>query len=469
VTSGAPFVTFPGTLATHRERRDPTGSSRGGRRLAAARLTVILAVAVSLIAPATSSAQEPDPEETQRQLDEVRSQRGEADVQVDVLVAKEAEVQAALVTLEANVATQQAELDEAERALTDAEAELAAATEAVAAEEATIDELDDETDALVVEAFVNPPSDNALDAFRADSLSDATVKQALVGIRSDADADALDQLEQAHEDLEVAEADKAELAAAAAAQRATAETELTEVENALAQQEAFAADVEEQLNAKLAEAESLRQFDAALADQLVREQAEVAAQLRAAQEAAAARAAADAEAARAAAAANSAPAPAPAPSGGGGGGGGGGPARSAIQPAPGGLATVTCPYGGSISVAGSIAGNVQGLLDAAAAQGVSLCASSGWRSPQRQVELRRQNCGSSTYAIYQMPSSRCSPPTAIPGSSLHERGLAIDFSCNGGGAVRRGNSCWNFLAANAGSYGLYNLPSEPWHWSTTGG
>ena len=139
-----------------------------------------------------------------------------------------------------------------------------------------------------------------------------------------------------------------------------------------------------------------------------------------------------------------------------------------IAPAPGGLATVTCPYGGSIKVAGSIAGNVQALLDAAASQGVALCASSGWRSPERQIELRRLHCGTSNYAIYHMPSSQCNPPTARPGSSMHERGLAIDFSCNGGGAIRRGNSCWNFLAAHANDYGLYNLPSEPWHWSTNG-
>ncbi|HEX6570362.1 MAG TPA: M15 family metallopeptidase, partial [Acidimicrobiales bacterium] len=154
--------------------------------------------------------------------------------------------------------------------------------------------------------------------------------------------------------------------------------------------------------------------------------------------------------------------------GGGGGGGGGGPARAAaIQPAPGGLATVTCPYGGSITVAGSIAGNVQALLDAAAAQGVSLCGS-GYRDPQQQIQLRRQNCGTSYYAIYIMSPSQCSPPTARPGTSMHERGLAIDFSCNGGGAVRYGNSCWNFLAAHANAYGLYNLAGEPWHWSTTG-
>jgi peptidoglycan hydrolase CwlO-like protein len=441
------------------------------------RLAVVAGVIVALLTPATSSAQEPNPAETERQLGEVRAQKGEADLQVDALVAQDAEVQAALELLETNVATQQAELDEAERALAAAEAEVVTATEAVAAEQARIDELNIATDALVVEAFVNPPSDNALDSFKAESLSDATVKQALVEIQSDSDADMLDQLEQAHEDLAVEQANKEELAAAAETKRATAESELTEVENALAQQQTFAAEVEERLNAKLAEAESLKQFDQALAEQLVREQAEVAARLRAAQEAAAAQAAAEA-AAQAAAAERAAAAgrPAPAPSGGGGGGGGGGngggggggPAPSVIEPAPGGLATVTCPYGGSIKVAGAIAGNVQALLDAAAAAGVSLCASSGWRSPEQQIELRRAHCGTSNYAIYQMPASQCSPPTARPGSSMHERGLAIDFSCNGGGAIRRGNSCWNFLVAHANDYGLYNLPSESWHWSTNG-
>ena len=92
---------------------------------------------------------------------------------------------------------------------------------------------------------------------------------------------------------------------------------------------------------------------------------------------------------------------------------------------------------------------------------------SGRRSPEAKIELRRAHRGSSNYAIYYMPAPQCSPPTARPGSSMHERGLAIDFSCNGGGAIRYGNSCWNWLAAHANDYGLYNLPSEPWHWSTS--
>lgn len=440
------------------------------RRTALITAVVALGSAVAVWSPVASGADDPDPAKTQRERDAVRSQRAEVDLQVDALQARDAEVQAALVELEANVTTQQAELEEAERAHREAEADLAAAIQAVAEAQRRIDELDRKADELVVQAYVHPPSDNPLDAFRADSLSDAAVKQAVIEIQADTDADVLDQLDEAHEDMEVEQANKAEAEGAAEARKDEAAGELADLEAALAQQETFAAEVEERLNAKLAEAESLKQFDKALSDRLVREQAEVARRLRAMAEAAerqrrAQEEAAQAAAARAAAAANRPPPPAPAPDQ--------APrtpavAAPTIRPAPGGLATVTCPFGGSITVAGSIAGNVQALLNAAANDGVSLCASSGWRSPQHQIELRRQNCGSSNYAIYYMPASQCSPPTARPGTSMHERGLAIDFSCNGGGAIRHGNECWNWLAAHADEYGLYNLPSEPWHWSTTG-
>jgi peptidoglycan hydrolase CwlO-like protein len=432
-------------------------------------LVVAVGVAAAFLSPASSRAQTPgNPIETERQLGEVRAQRGEVDLQVNALVAEDAQVQAALVVLEDNVATQQAELEEAERALQEAEAEVAAASEAVEAAQVRIDLLGIATDNLVIEAYVDPPTNQGLDAFRnAESLSDVAVRRALVEIQADADADLLDQLEQAHEDLEVEKANKEAAAAEAETKRAEAESELTEVQNALAQQQSFAADLEARLNAKLAEAESLKAFDAALAEQLVREQQALAAWIRALQE--------NEERERQAAAAAAAAAAARRGGGGGGGGSGGSGAAtpepdvapSVIAPAPGGLATVTCPYGGRITVAGAIAENVQGLLDHAARLGVSLCGS-GWRSPESQIALRRAHCGTSNYAIYQMSSSLCTPPTARPGSSMHERGLAIDFSCNGGGAIRRGNSCWNFLADHARAYGLYNLPSEPWHWSTNG-
>jgi len=447
---------------------------RSGRRVRLfTRLVVAVGVATALLTPESSDAQTgPNPVETERRLGEVRAQRGQVDLEVNALTAQDAQLQAALDVLESNVATQQAELDEAERAVDEAETAVAEATAAVQNQQARIDMLGMATDAVVADAYMNPAANTGLDAFRqADSLSDVAVKQAIIEMSANADADLLDQLEQAQEDLEVDEANKEAAAADAEDRRAEADAQLTELQNALSQQQSFAAEVEARLNAKLAEAESLRAFDAALADQLAREQEALAAWVRGLQEAAERQRQADAAAAARAAAANR---PAPSPRSGGGGGGGGAPAPArdpepaVILPAPGGLATVTCPFGGSITVAGSIAGNVQGLLNAAAAAGVSLCASSGYRSPDAQIALRQQNCGTSNYAIYYAPPSSCDPPTAIPGSSMHERGLAVDFSCNGGGAIRRGNECWNFLAAHAADYGLYNLPSEPWHWSTNG-
>jgi hypothetical protein len=63
----------------------------------------------------------------------------------------------------------------------------------------------------------------------------------------------------------------------------------------------------------------------------------------------------------------------------------------------------------------------------------------------------------------------CNPPTARPGTSLHEQGLATEFMCNGGGTVSHGAECWDWLVAHAGDQGLHDQPSDSWHWSTTGG
>ncbi len=127
---------------------------------------------------------------------------------------------------------------------------------------------------------------------------------------------------------------------------------------------------------------------------------------------------------------------------------------------------------GGIQVNAAIAEQIRALLAAARAEGLDLArGAGGWRSPERQIALRRAHCGTSDYAIYQMPSSSCSPPTAIPGTSEHERGLAIDFTCNGRSIPQhtRSDPCYLWLSRHAADYGLRNLPSEAWHWSTTGG
>jgi LAS superfamily LD-carboxypeptidase LdcB len=120
-----------------------------------------------------------------------------------------------------------------------------------------------------------------------------------------------------------------------------------------------------------------------------------------------------------------------------------------------------------ITVASDIADNLERLLDAADGAGFSL-GGQGYRSSDGQVATRRANCGTSDYDVYEKPASECHPPTARPGASMHEQGRAVDFTNNGKLITSRSDPAFTWLKSNAGSYGFYNLPSEPWHWSTNG-
>ena len=117
--------------------------------------------------------------------------------------------------------------------------------------------------------------------------------------------------------------------------------------------------------------------------------------------------------------------------------------------------------GTTIRVHRLIAGRVQALLAAASVDGIRL---DGWghRDAMSQINLRRSHCGGSYEAVFTAPSSSCRPPTARPGHSMHERGLAVDFA----NCASRSTACYQWLSTNASRYGLFNLPSEPWHWST---
>lgn len=114
-----------------------------------------------------------------------------------------------------------------------------------------------------------------------------------------------------------------------------------------------------------------------------------------------------------------------------------------------------------------IAPELEAMLAAAAADGVDL---RGWgfRTNDKQIELRERHCGNTQYDIWEKPASECSPPTAIPGQSRHERGLAIDFQYDGKTIRDRSNAGFVWLAEHAAGFGLENLPSEPWHWSVDG-
>jgi hypothetical protein len=386
-------------------------------------------------------------EEPATEAGQVRDRQAMVSVDMDIMLAEGDTITAAIGDLAEHVEVEKQLLTSAELTLAGAQADLAAADAAVADTEARLNEITLHADAVVIDSFVNPPADSALDALTADSLEDATVKQTILDAQADANAELLGQYEAAMAELETEKAAREEAAAAAEDAKAEAEAAYADVEAAVGQQASFAVEVQRRLDHRLAEADALANVDPALAEEIRAREAEVALALSMLD------AEVQAERARARAAELAELADA-------------NRYITGIKPVPGGVADVACPDGGTVQVAGAIAGQIERLLGDAAEAGYPMCGY-GYRDPADQIAVRRANCGTSNYAIYQAPSSACRPPTARPGTSMHEQGLAIDFTV-GSGTIGSTSGAYRWLKANASNYGMYNLPGEPWHWSVDG-
>jgi peptidoglycan hydrolase CwlO-like protein len=446
-------------MTPSRSNRSKDRHRTAGRARLAGGLAAVVAVSMLPLSTSTASAVRAQDgsslQELQRKRDEVRREKAAQASEVNALEASDAEVSSALSALSANVSAQQDRVEEAERAVAQATAEQEAAEAAQAQKQKELDEITAQMKESAVEAYVSMGSGDSFATLGSDDINDAVNKRTLLSMRASKDIDLAERYRSVQEDLEIQRATAAAAAERARTNQATVEDRLEELNSAYAEQQAFAAQVEQRLDAALAEADSLASLDAGLSKTISGKQAEIAKALAAQQ--AAQKARAQASTSRGSTVVN----------GGGSSGGGGGSSSGGGGGAPpnivgsGSIVSV-----GGIRVHQSIAGNLQRLLAAASASGINF-GGGGFRDPAGQIAVRRNNCGSSNYAIYQMPASQCSPPTARPGTSMHEQGLAIDFT-QGGSTLTRGSSGFAWLRANAASYGFFNLPSEPWHWSTNG-
>ena len=239
--------------------------------------TLGVALALALVsAPIVGSAQGPSGGDPSSERERVRAQAANVATQVDALQATDAQVEAALVALERNVAGQQALLAEAKRAAVEAEQAFADATAAVELKTAEIAGLRDQIREFAVDAFVHPPSDDALAALDSDDPGEAAEKRALLEIQNASDADLLDQLRSAEEDLEV-QRQLAEAASQRAEEKqAAAGDRLAELTEARDLQSAYAEQVEARLEHSLSEAAALAELDADLSAEIRAEQARAA-------------------------------------------------------------------------------------------------------------------------------------------------------------------------------------------------
>ncbi|MFV0257242.1 MAG: D-alanyl-D-alanine carboxypeptidase family protein [Acidimicrobiales bacterium] len=414
------------------------------RRPRRSTLTVVgLVVAALLAAGSAPSGADlsSELEDLKTQQDQVRAEREASAANVDAATAEVGDLTTALESITAEVNALQADVDAAEQALAAAETRHDDATDAVDDQNDAIADLEAEISDRAISSFVNQNANPSPLLEEADP-NVAVRMQSLVESVTDDGLSLTDELKTAREDLELEEARAADAETEAAELRAQLEADLQALEDRKAEQQVLVDEAEARLEAQLAEAWALEQTDAQLSANIVQKNEELAAQAAAAQR--------QREAAAAASGSSS------------GSSGGGGSVSTPTFPVSGDIVSV-----GGIQVHQSIAGNLQRLLDAASAEGHTFTGG-GYRDPSSQIRLRRAHCGTSNYAIYQMPSSQCRPPTARPGRSNHEQGLAIDFRYNGGTITSRSNAGFKWLAANAGKYGFYNLPSEPWHWSVNG-
>lgn len=422
---GGPVQASP---AVERAAAAPTTAGQGGRPTTT---TPRRASTTSSTVPGARAA-------AKQRVDVLRSSRAQVRSELDAIERRIAEVDAELVAL-------QAEADSAR-----AVAQEAAQRGEVAAEKADVAR--GQVRDYAVEAFIRPPAEKSLAVLSISSAEDASYAQDVLGIMADTRRGVVDEMVAARA---VAERERA--AASAAAEVASARVgdvrgRLDELEQLRAEQGSIAADLEDRLDAALAESAALAAIDAKAAAELAAREAALREQ---------AKPPVTAAPRRGAPVRTTTPprssTPAPKPSTGGGSGG-----------QPGGIVTWTdVTRVGGIWVHHSIAGQVRGLLDAATAAGFSL-SGGGFRDPSEQITLRRAHCGPTDYDIWQKPASQCTPPTARPGTSMHERGLAMDLMSSGKLITSRADPAFQWLAANAGRYGFKNLPSEPWHWSTNG-
>jgi LAS superfamily LD-carboxypeptidase LdcB len=397
---------------------------------------VVLVLAASLASAGLSAnAAESDTKE----LKELRAEREALAEQialqaaaVDAVAAEFDEVMEALAVLKDNVEAAEQRLASAQQALDDSRLAL----ESIEAQEVFVqDEMVKTTEGLqnlAVQWYVSgrdTEEQTASISLSTDSPTEAAIRETLFKIRLGQETNLVDRMRELTDDLDLLVENRSRAVSEAQAREADHAARLAEAEAARIRQEEFAAEVEDRLDARLAEAASLEALDSELAQKIRNEERAIAARL--------------AEIARRAELAR----------------------RATSIPNIVGEGEIVSV--GGIRVHQSISQNLANLLSAAAADGI-LLGGGGYRSSASQIALRRAHCGTSDYDIYQKPSHQCSPPTARPGRSNHERGLAIDFTSNGRAITSRSTSAFQWLSANAARYGFYNLPSEPWHWSVDG-
>jgi murein DD-endopeptidase MepM/ murein hydrolase activator NlpD len=204
----------------------------------------VTAVALAFV-PAGAGASPATPAQPGPAGSEERATADDTLVDVDVLVATNAAaVAATLNDLATQIHNQLATYNTAVQRVAAANKKLADADNEVQNTEFRIEETTNASDEVVIDAFISPPSESALEVLAAESLADATVKQTLMDMDADRSATALTELQDALAELEEQQTTQRDARNAAETARAEAEAALGELESALSAQAQFVTTVQ---------------------------------------------------------------------------------------------------------------------------------------------------------------------------------------------------------------------------------
>lgn len=403
----------------------PLTQPLGSWRLRA--LAALVVVGFALLSGLSPARSEGDLQDLRDERDRISREQAEAAGAIDALRADEAVILEALVALEADISRGEARLVGIEQAIDAAEHEGATLEAQIAATIAESRDVRQRVAQMGVDAYVRGDlSGDELAVLGGENPLEAERYQALVELVTGQGDRAVEELRAVEDDLTYLRDERAIAKAEADRKRGEAEEQLVALDEAHTRQLEFAADVAARIESRLAEAdqlstrqilvsEEIRQIELALASKLPVSTAS-------------------------------------------------GPVTPAMRDD---VVRVDAPAGDDTYVHGAIANDLANLYAAAAADGIAL-GGWGWRDPSMQIEVRRNNCGTSDWEIYKKPAALCNPPAARPGFSQHEAGLAVDFTYKGAVISNEYSVAFKWMEANAHRWGFYNLPGEPWHWSTTG-
>jgi murein DD-endopeptidase MepM/ murein hydrolase activator NlpD len=254
-----------------------TGHQAWRRRVAC--LTVATLAAGALALPTAAGAAPGGVEQEPPQDQDPAGEQALIGPQVLVAADDTSALTGRLEEIRDTVADHVAKVTEAEQAMAGAVAALADADAAVSESQFHIEELIARSDEVVVDAFVSPPAQDALEVLATTDAGEAAVKHGVLDLQADASADVLAQLAAARSKLEEQRASQEEAREQAEAARAEAEAALAELDNAMSQQGQFVMALTQGLDAESAEAARLAASDPALAAQLAARRAELIGQL----------------------------------------------------------------------------------------------------------------------------------------------------------------------------------------------